>query len=173
MTPRWKDETMRCMRTSHRFALLFGLSAACGGAPAAETPGRDAAPPSGARSCLDVANVQRERRTDEPRTVHVKHVLVKHKDTKNPREGVTRSREEACARAMKARDAVIAGADFDAVVSEYSDEAGAATRAGELGELTRAELQPPFADAAFLLDLNQMSDVVETDFGFHLIFRVP
>jgi parvulin-like peptidyl-prolyl isomerase len=105
--------------------------------------------------------------------VHVKHVLVKHRDAKNPREGVTRSREEACARTMKARDAVIAGADFDAAVSEYSDEPGAATRAGDLGELTRDQLQQPFADAAFSLDLNQMSDVVETESGFHLILRIP
>lgn len=160
------------MRVSEILTLL-GLSAACGGAPGPEAAAPEAASPGGARSCLDVANVQRERRADEPRTVHVKHVLVKHDAAKNPREGVTRTREDACARAMKARDAVIAGADFDAVVSEYSDEPGAASRAGDLGELTRAELQAPFADAAFLLDLNQMSDVVETDFGFHVILRVP
>jgi hypothetical protein len=159
------------MRVSEILTLV-GLSAACGGAPVPEAATPEAAAP-GARSCLDVANVQRERRPDEPRTVHVKHVLVKHQSAKNPREGVTRTREEACARAMKARDAVIAGADFDAVVSEYSDEPGAASRAGDIGELTRAELQAPFADAAFLLDLNQMSDVVETDFGFHVILRVP
>jgi parvulin-like peptidyl-prolyl isomerase len=58
-------------------------------------------------------------------------------------------------------------------VSEYSDEPGAATRAGDLGELTRDQLQQPFADAAFSLDLNQMSDVVETESGFHLILRIP
>jgi peptidyl-prolyl cis-trans isomerase NIMA-interacting 1 len=156
-------------------SLLLVLSAGCGGSPAPAVPeavAEGTVSASGARSCLDIANVQRERRPDEPSRVHVKHVLVKHKDAKNPREGVTRSREEACARAMQARDEVLAGKDFDAVVGEFSDEPGAATRAGDLGELTRADLQPPFADAAFTLDLNQMSDVVETDSGFHVILRI-
>ena len=161
------------------FATTLGFSAfACGSATvAAEGPGGNTTPGEGAtaseRSCLDLANAQRERRASEPDQVHVKHLLVKHRDSRNPREGVTRSREEACARALQLRDRVLGGADFDELVSEASDEPGAATRSGDLGSVKRSDLVPAFADAAFLLDLQQMSDVVETPFGFHLIVRVP
>jgi hypothetical protein len=159
---------------SHRLlCAAFIVLTACGGTANSSTALPEASAVTAERSCIELANVIREPRAGEPDSVHVKHVLVKHKDAKNPREGVTRSREEACERAIVARDKVIGGADFDQVVTEFSDEAGAATRAGELGVVRRSELQKPFADAAFALDLQQMSDVVETDFGFHLILRVP
>jgi hypothetical protein len=159
---------------SHRLlTVAFIVLTACGGTANSSTALPEASAVTAERSCIELANVIREPRAGEPDSVHVKHVLVKHKDAKNPREGVTRSREEACERAIVARDKVIGGADFDQVVTEFSDEAGAATRAGELGVVRRSELQKPFADAAFALDLQQMSDVVETDFGFHLILRVP
>ncbi len=74
-------------------------------------------------------------------------------------------------RAEKARDQLATGASFDDVVSEYSDEPGAATRGGTLGAVKREELAPPFADAAFRLEVDQVSHVVETKFGFHVIMR--
>jgi NIMA-interacting peptidyl-prolyl cis-trans isomerase 1 len=169
---------------------LASLLAACGGAPpppAAEAPkpaaavapvapaaDADAAPKLDAAAverCLASANATRAKFSGEPAKVTLKHVLVKHKDAKNPVATVTRSREEACLRAVEARDKVVQGGDFDAIVAEYSDEPGAATRAGSIGSVERAELEKPFADAAFELGLNQMSDVVETPSGFHLIFR--
>ncbi len=147
----------------------------CGPGQAAKTAEAEATdvPSTSATSCVDRANAQRAKRPDEPGSVHVQHVLVKHKDAKIPRDGVTRSREEACARAEDALAKMKQGASFDAVVAEFSDEAGASTRSGDIGVVTRSEVQPAFADAAFNLDHNQLSDVVETDFGFHLILRVP
>ncbi len=131
-------------------------------AKAAETP---------AEKCLAIAGAVREKKANEPARVGVRHVLVKYRGAKNAAEAITRSREDACLRAMEARDKMLAGADFDAIVKEYSDEAGAADRRGVLGTLERREMAPPFADAAMELSIGQMSDVVETDFGFHLILR--
>lgn len=130
-----------------------------------------AAPETPADKCLALATVQRERKPNEPAKIAVRHVLVKHKAAKNPVETVTRTREEACLRALEARDKILAGADFDTIVTEYSDEKGAAARRGLVGTVERAEVAPPFADAAFELSIGQMSDVVETDSGFHLILR--
>ncbi len=130
-----------------------------------------AAPETPTDKCLALATVQRERKPSEPAKIAVRHVLVKHKAAKNPVETVTRTREDACLRALEARDKILAGADFDAIVTEYSDEPGAAARRGLVGTVERAEVAPPFADAAFELSIGQMSDVVETDFGFHLILR--
>jgi NIMA-interacting peptidyl-prolyl cis-trans isomerase 1 len=181
---------MRAMSSSHvaaPLALLAVLLAACGGspppaAPAAETltPAPPPAPPSAAApgvdkaaadACLATAGASRARFSGEPATVTVKHVLVKYKGSKNADPKITRSREAACLRAVEARDKVRGGADFGEVVKEYSDEPGAATREGSLGAVERKELAKPFADAAFELAAGQLSDVVETDFGFHVILR--
>ncbi|MEO7330545.1 MAG: peptidylprolyl isomerase, partial [Minicystis sp.] len=78
---------------------------------------------------------------------------------------------EACLRAVEARDRIRGGADFGEIVKQYSDEPGAATREGSIGAVERKDVLQPFADAAFELSIHQMSDVVETESGFHLIFR--
>lgn len=159
--------------------LLLGsiLSAACASAPPPKAPGETqdaapaAAPATPAEKCLALAGAQRERKPNEPDKVGVRHILVKHKDAKNAAASITRSRDEACLRALEARDKVLGGADFDAILTEYSDEPGAAARRGATGTLERKDFAPPFADAAFELSIGQMSDVVETDYGFHLILR--
>lgn len=151
------------------------LTAACG-APQKQdasnvAPTAEAKAETPAQKCLAIAGAQRERKPNEPAKVGVRHVLVKYQGAKNAPETITRTREEACLRAMEARDKMLAGADFDDVVKTYSDEAGAADRRGVVGVLERREMAPPFADAAMELTVGQMSDVVETEFGFHLILR--
>ena len=74
-------------------------------------------------------------------------------------------------RAMQARDEARAGADFADVVKKYSDEPGADKSAGALGTIERKDVVPSFADAAFVLHPSEISDVVETEFGFHVIVR--
>jgi hypothetical protein len=151
---------------------LAVLLAAC--APAAAppaSPAASAAKETPGEACLRAAGAKRERRANEPSRIAAKHVLVKYAGAKSAPASVTRSREAACLRAMEARDKIREGADFGAVVASYSEEPGAASREGSLGSIERADVVPPFADAAFELDVNQLSDVVESDFGFHVILR--
>ena len=153
-------------------ALMLGVGCA--------SPARDAAEISGAptaavevpaQSCLAVAHAQRQMRPAEPAEITARHILVKHTTSKSPKEGVVRDRGQACLRAIEARDQLRGGASFDGVVADFSDERGAATRGGTLGAVRRADVVPAFGDAAFELDRGQLSDVVETEFGFHVILR--
>jgi peptidyl-prolyl cis-trans isomerase NIMA-interacting 1 len=155
-------------------ALLILAVAACGGAEPPKPSGELVplkAPQSAAAACLDAAGAKRAERPNAPAKVNVRHLLIKYAGAKRADASVKRTREQACLRAVEARDKVRGGSDFELVVKEYSEEAGAATRGGSIGSIERSDVAPPFADAAFELDANQLSDVVETEFGFHVILR--
>ena len=141
-----------------------------GGAPSPASPAASANAPAAA--CLAVASAKRQRNPSEPSKISVRHVLVQYTGSKNARPPVSRTREEACLRALQARDELRNGADFVEVVKKYSDEPGAASRSGSLGSIERKDAAPSFADAAFELHTKEFSDVVESDFGFHVIMRM-
>jgi peptidyl-prolyl cis-trans isomerase NIMA-interacting 1 len=156
-----------------RVAMTVSTVLACGGAP---SPGGSSAASSGggsaAEQCLAVADARRGRVPAEPDRILVKHVLVKYAGAKGAPDTITRTREQACLRAEEALGKLKEGASFAEVVAAYSDESGAATREGSIGTIERADVAPSFADAAFELKMKEVSEVVETPFGFHVILRV-
>lgn len=98
-------------------------------------------------------------------------MLVQYQGAKTARVHIVRFRDEACLRAMQARDEIRAGANFADVVKKYTDESGGEARGGALGTIERKDVVPNFANAAFELMPHEVSDVVETEFGFHVIER--
>lgn len=105
-----------------------------------------------------------------PVRIAAQHMLVAYKGAASAPKGVTRTKDEARKRAEEASRRAKAGEDFSTLVAEYSDDPTKADR-GNLGMFTRESKVKPFADAAFALKLDGISDAVETKFGFHVIKR--
>jgi parvulin-like peptidyl-prolyl isomerase len=106
-----------------------------------------------------------------PDAIAAQHVLVAYKGAKGAGKKIARSKADAKKRAEEVVAKAKGGADFSALVAEYSDDPGSKDRQGSLGKFTRDKMTKPFADAAFALAVNEVSDVVETEFGFHVIKR--
>ncbi|PVF91886.1 rotamase-domain-containing protein [Serendipita vermifera] len=112
------------------------------------------------------------------RSVRASHLLVKHRDSRRPsswREAnITRTKEEAIDILNGYKDQIDSSADpfatFSALAKQNSD-CSSASRNGDLGTFERGQMQKPFEDATFALQVGEMSDIVETDSGVHLIYR--
>ena len=102
--------------------------------------------------------------------VAASHILIQYQGSK--RSKATRTKEEAKALAEKIRtEAASPGADFPALAAKYSEEPNADSRKGNLGRFSRSRMVKPFADAAFSMKVGEVSQIVETEFGFHVIKR--
>ncbi|MCB0706060.1 MAG: peptidylprolyl isomerase [Saprospiraceae bacterium] len=64
---------------------------------------------------------------------------------------------------------LVDGADFGALATKFSDDFASGRIGGDLGWTRRGKFVPDFEAAAYNLDVDQISDVVETEFGFHII----
>ena len=96
--------------------------------------------------------------------VRARHILLL-----NP-EGASQAQLDSVrALAEELRDRARAGADFAALAEEWSEDPGSAARGGDLGFFPRGSMVPAFEEVAFSLEPGEMSDVVETQFGLHVI----
>jgi hypothetical protein len=105
-------------------------------------------------------------------SITASHILFSYQGAMRAPAGVTRSKAEAKALALQVLDRLRAGGlEFPEAAARYSDEPGAAERNGALGSFSRDRMVKPFGDAAFALRPGEFSNVVETQFGFHIIWR--
>lgn len=100
--------------------------------------------------------------------IRASHILIAHNEGRGA--ATERSREEAVQQTEALKTEIAGGADFADVARENSD-CPSAPGGGDLGTFPRGAMVQPFDEAAFALDVGEVSDVVETEFGYHLIHR--
>lgn len=82
---------------------------------------------------------------------------------------VERAKMDARERLLEFRERIMNGTKFSLLATMYSDDSDLAMRGGELGMASKNMFWPEFADAAMALNPGQVSSIVETPDGFHLI----
>lgn len=99
----------------------------------------------------------------QPKQVKVRHILIKAeaKDT----EASAKARKKA----ESIRDEAVKGKDFAQLAKQYSEDPGTKDRGGDLGYVTRGQLVPEFEQEAFSLKVGDISKVVQTPYGFHIL----
>jgi len=108
--------------------------------------------------------------------IRVAHLLVKHKDSRRPsswrENNITRTKEEAIQLLRGYEEEIKSGHKNlgDLAVSESDDSS--ARKRGDLGFFGKNQMQKEFEDAAFALKPGEMSGIVETASGVHLIQRI-
>lgn len=112
---------------------------------------------------------------ENPLRVRVLHLLIKHKDSRRPashrNENITITKEEAKEELEKYIKRLEDGESFESLAKERSD-CSSSKRGGDLGFFGRGEMQPSFEKAAFALKIDEVSGIVESDSGLHIIKRV-
>jgi SecD/SecF fusion protein len=111
-----------------------------------------------------------EREINEPKEVEASHILISYEGSAAADSSVTRTAEEALERAQEVYERASAGEDFAALAAEYSDEGGADESGGYLGFFGPGDMVKPFEDAAYSMAIGDISEPVETDFGYHVIY---
>ncbi|CAL5324290.1 unnamed protein product [Camellia sinensis] len=111
--------------------------------------------------------------------VRASHILIKHQGSrrkaswKDPEGQVimNTTRESAVSQLKSLRNDIAAGKlKFDDVAARYSD-CSSAKRGGDLGPFGRGQMQKPFEEATYALKVGEISDIVDTDSGVHIIMR--
>lgn len=108
-------------------------------------------------------------------TVQCSHLLVKHCESRRPsswrEEKITRTKEQARSLLADYRRQIVDGeAELEPLAAKYSD-CSSAKKDGDLGPFSRGQMQRPFEDASFALAVGELSEIVETDSGLHIIKR--
>lgn len=100
--------------------------------------------------------------------VEASHILIKTTDD----DGNAMSdadKKKAKAKAEKILKEVKNGGDFAELAKKYSEDPGSAENGGSLGTFGKGQMVEPFEEAAFSMDPGEISDLVETDYGYHII----
>lgn len=97
-----------------------------------------------------------------PEKFEIAHIFINPKST-------DKLKKKAKEFAQMLRDSIANGADFAELAKKYSDDPGSAAEGGDLGFVKRGVFYPEFEAAAFSLKEGELSQVIESPIGFHII----
>jgi peptidyl-prolyl cis-trans isomerase SurA len=110
----------------------------------------------------ELFELQRHQMPALPPTVSLQQVIVETRASAAAREAA-RERAESVLQELRG------GGDFAVLARRFSDDVGTREHGGQLGWFRRGRMVKPFEDAVFSMRAGQVSPLVETDFGFHII----
>jgi parvulin-like peptidyl-prolyl isomerase len=115
-------------------------------------------------------HVIRRQEVKEIPVASAKHILVMYAGSMRAPGNITRTKEEALTRMNECLERAKKGDKFEDLATEYSDCPSAA-QGGDLGEFPKGVMAPTFDEAVFNGDVGKLTGIVETPFGYHIIFR--
>ncbi len=99
-----------------------------------------------------------------PEQAHALHILIKVDPNAAPEvDAAAKARVESLVKQLRS------GADFAALAKQNSADPQSAAKGGDLGWFSRGQMVPEFENAAFTLPLNQISDPIKTQYGYHIL----
>jgi NIMA-interacting peptidyl-prolyl cis-trans isomerase 1 len=117
--------------------------------------------------------------------VRVRHILKKHKGSRRPsswrQEVITQTKAEAVQQILAIKDQLEAAGETNgpeammnlfASIAMRESDCGSAQKGGDLGFFGHGDMQKPFEEASFELQVGALSGIVDTDSGIHVILRI-
>jgi peptidyl-prolyl cis-trans isomerase C len=101
--------------------------------------------------------------------VKARHILIAPKGSPAAQAGKDLTDEQAKAKAEDLRKQIVAGANFEELAKKESDDTGSGARGGDLGSFGHNQMVPEFEQAAFAAKVGDVTPVVKTQFGYHII----
>jgi NIMA-interacting peptidyl-prolyl cis-trans isomerase 1 len=152
---------------------------------ASDRPKKRSRPSSGTTTIAPSSTVVEEGSSRKsPKEVRVLHILKKHQDSRRPsswrhKGTITSTREQAVRDVGELleilqevqHDPAELRATFEELARTESD-CSSAKRGGDLGFFGRKKMQPAFEHASFALDIGELSGIVDTSSGVHIILRI-
>jgi parvulin-like peptidyl-prolyl isomerase len=109
-------------------------------------------------------NKDKDKRLTVPEKVRIRHILVK-----VPENATQSDWDNALKKIKDLQKKIKAGADFADLAMKNSDDTGSAKNGGDLGSFARGVMVKEFENAAFALNVGQVSEPVKTQFGYHIL----
>lgn len=99
-----------------------------------------------------------------------RHILIAFKGSPAAQAGKKElTEDEAKAKAESIRKQLVAGADFAELAKKESDDVGSGSRGGDLGTFGHGQMVPEFEKAAFETKVGEISPVIRTQYGYHIL----
>jgi hypothetical protein len=154
-------------------ASLLGCGNKTSPQPAGTASATTAAVPTASAAAVPTASASAAPKLPEREIAGAQHVLVAYKGAELADKTVTRSKNEAKKRAEEALGKIKKDKmPFEEAAKKYSDDPGSKNIGGAIGNFEKNAMPEAFSKATFGMQVGDVSDVVETPRGFHIIKRV-